>query len=138
MFNLTGSFLLHAAVVAAVLGPIVLVVWSRRSTRGRWGRSLLQWIAVGSCQVVAWPDCSFSLLMVLHGQPSTPQATFRHFEFGRQDDGSYRSTRRFLAASHGDPDVSSLIFGTGGHHYRNYRNDLPATLAWLQTKKAFT
>lgn len=55
---------------------------------------------------------------------------------GKQDHGSYRSTRRFLAASHGDPGVASLTFDTGGHNYRNYRSYFPGLLAWLQTKNA--
>ena len=357
MFSLTGSFLLGAALVAAVVGPILLVVWLRRSKPCTWWRSVLQWVAVGTCQAVAvaglffyvnntygfytsWSDligrsgqgarienngqsqtsglvrrgqgqvqlmtvagtaatggghqvltwlppqytdpsfqnAHFPVLMVLPGQPSTPQATFRHFSFGsvatkaidsgrvkpfiavfpplmtnpprdtectnipggpqaetwltrnvydqanqqlrvnhtpwavigystgafcaakvllkhpkqyaaaaglggyyqtltdkttgnlfgrhrkselgnsplwlyqhgglhrrplllvsgKQDHGSYRSTRRFLAASRGDPAVASLIFDTGGHNYRNYRNYFPDMLAWLQTKKAFT
>lgn len=350
VFSLTGPFLFRAAVVAAVVGPILLIVWLRRSTRRSWGRSLLQLIAVGSCQVVAvaglffyvnnaygfytsWSDLlgrsgqgaqiqtaglvrhgqgrvqlmtvpgtaatggshqvltwlppqyddaqrrntRFPVLMVLTGQPSTPQAMFRHFAFGsvatkaidsgrikpfiavfpplmtnpprdtectnvpagpqaatwlsrdvyrfvdqhlrvdhkpwssigwstgafcaaklllthsqqfsaavslggyfetltdkttgslfgnrstvmhhnsplwlyqhgglhrrallavsgKQDRGSYRSTRAFLKVARGDPGVASLIFGSGGHNYHNYRGYLPDALGWLQTQKAF-
>lgn len=50
---------------------------------------------------------------------------------GRQDHGSYAQTMRFLAATRGDPAVSSLVFPTGGHNYHNYRILLPAVLQWL-------
>lgn len=350
MFSLTGSFLFHTTLVVAVVGPILLIVWFRRSTRRGWVRSLLQLIAVGACQAVAvaalfcyvnntygfytsWSDLvgrtghpaqietnglvrrgegqvqlmtvpgstatggnhqmltwlppqyndpadrsrRFPVMMVLTGQPSTPQAVFRHFTFGsvatkaidagrikpfiavfpplmtnpprdtectniphgpqaeswlshdvydyvtqhlrvehapwssigwstgafcaakltlkhpqqfaaavalggyyetltdkttgslfghrrtvqnhnsplwlyqhgglhhralllvsgKQDRGSYPTTRVFVTAARGDPSVASLIFGTGGHNYRNYRSYLPDALGWLQTKKAF-
>lgn len=51
---------------------------------------------------------------------------------GREDHESYPSTARFLTATHGDRAVSSLLFPTGGHNYRNYRRYLPQTLQWLQ------
>jgi predicted esterase len=50
---------------------------------------------------------------------------------GRQDRGSYRSTQQLLTVSAGDPYVSSLIFPTGGHNYRNYRAYLASALRWL-------
>lgn len=52
---------------------------------------------------------------------------------GRQDKESYRPTAKFLTLTHGDPDVSSLTFPTGGHNYHNYRLQLPAILQWLNT-----
>ncbi len=52
---------------------------------------------------------------------------------GRQDRESYKPTQQLLTASAGDPDVSSLIFRTGGHNYRNYRAYLPTALRWLGT-----
>ncbi|MGN6752948.1 MAG: alpha/beta hydrolase [Intrasporangium sp.] len=50
---------------------------------------------------------------------------------GTQDASSWRSTRAMLAATKGDPLVSSLIFTSGGHNYRNYQAHLPQIFNWL-------
>jgi hypothetical protein len=50
---------------------------------------------------------------------------------GAQDRDSYASTEAMLAATRGDPDVSSLVFPTGGHNYRNYAGAMPDVLRWL-------
>jgi enterochelin esterase-like enzyme len=50
---------------------------------------------------------------------------------GRQDPDSYAETERMLAATRGDPEVSSLVFPTGGHNYRNYAGAVPEVLRWL-------
>jgi S-formylglutathione hydrolase FrmB len=50
---------------------------------------------------------------------------------GREDRGSYGPTEKMLAATKGDPAVSSLIFPTGGHNYRNYAAAMPEVLRWL-------
>ena len=50
---------------------------------------------------------------------------------GRQDPDSYASTAKMLAATAGDPGVSSLVFPTGGHNYRNYAAAMPEVLRWL-------
>ena len=50
---------------------------------------------------------------------------------GRQDPDSYTETEAMLAATRGDPRVSSLVFPTGGHNYRNYAGALPEVLRWL-------
>ena len=50
---------------------------------------------------------------------------------GQQDLDSYAETEKMLAATNGDPGVSSLIFPVGGHNYRNYRDAVPDVLRWL-------
>ncbi len=50
---------------------------------------------------------------------------------GAQDLESYDQTRAFLDLAHGDPSVSSAVFGVGGHNYRNYRAYVPSSLEWL-------
>ncbi|MGI3780421.1 MAG: alpha/beta hydrolase [Janthinobacterium lividum] len=50
---------------------------------------------------------------------------------GRQDPSSYGQTAIMLAATRNDPGVSSLVFPTGGHNYRNYAGSMPAVLRWL-------
>ncbi len=50
---------------------------------------------------------------------------------GQQDPDSYASTERMLAVTHGDPAVSSLVFPTGGHNYKNYAGSMPEVLRWL-------
>jgi S-formylglutathione hydrolase FrmB len=57
---------------------------------------------------------------------------------GREDHESYAATQKFLTATSGDADVSSLIFPTGGHNYRNYRVLLPSVLQWLSKVRAIT
>jgi enterochelin esterase-like enzyme len=52
---------------------------------------------------------------------------------GRQDTESYPPTARFLALTHGDPGVSSLVFPTGGHNYHNYQMYLGDILRWLNS-----
>ncbi|HEY5821927.1 MAG TPA: alpha/beta hydrolase-fold protein [Propionibacteriaceae bacterium] len=56
---------------------------------------------------------------------------------GRQDPESWSQTQKMLAATRGDPNVSSLSFPTGGHNYRNYQNAVPEVLAWLGRGGAF-
>lgn len=54
------------------------------------------------------------------------------------DPDSYGETEKMLAATRGDPGVSSLVFSTGGHNYRNYAGSVPAVLRWLgQGQAAF-
>ena len=50
---------------------------------------------------------------------------------GKQDQDSYAETEKMLAATRGDPGVSSLTYPVGGHNYRNYRNAVPDVLRWL-------
>jgi enterochelin esterase-like enzyme len=50
---------------------------------------------------------------------------------GREDRESYGPTEKMLAATKGDPAVSSLVFPTGGHNYRNYAAAMPEVLRWL-------
>ena len=50
---------------------------------------------------------------------------------GRQDPDSWSSTDTMLTATRGDPGVSSLVFPTGGHNYRNYAGAVPEVLRWL-------
>ena len=47
------------------------------------------------------------------------------------DPDSYAETQKMLAATRGDPGVSSLVFSTGGHNYRNYSASVPDVLRWL-------
>lgn len=49
----------------------------------------------------------------------------------REDTDSYAETAKMLAATRGDPGVSSLVFSAGGHNYRNYADATPAVLRWL-------
>jgi S-formylglutathione hydrolase FrmB len=49
----------------------------------------------------------------------------------RQDPDSYPQTETMLTATAGDPGVSSLVFATGGHNYRNYADSVPDVLRWL-------
>ena len=50
---------------------------------------------------------------------------------GEDDSDSYAATQKMLAATRGDPNVSSLVFPVGGHNYRNYRDAMPEVLQWL-------
>ncbi len=52
---------------------------------------------------------------------------------GRQDRESWPPTQQMLAVSRGDPNVSVILFPTGGHNYHNYRSYLPAALEWLSS-----
>lgn len=56
---------------------------------------------------------------------------------GRKDAASWPETQKMLQATRGDPSVSSLIFATGGHNYRNYRDSMPQVLQWLAAAQAF-
>jgi S-formylglutathione hydrolase FrmB len=49
---------------------------------------------------------------------------------GRQDRESWPETRKMLLATAGDPQVSQLIFPTGGHNYRDYERFLGQSLIW--------
>ncbi len=49
---------------------------------------------------------------------------------GRQDRESWSQTRAMMVATAGDPQVSHLIFPTGGHNYRDYRRFLAQSLVW--------
>lgn len=49
---------------------------------------------------------------------------------GRQDRESWPETRVMLAATAGDPQVSHLIFPTGGHNYADYRRFLAQAIVW--------
>ncbi|SDU97994.1 S-formylglutathione hydrolase FrmB [Microlunatus sagamiharensis] len=50
---------------------------------------------------------------------------------GAQDKDSYPMTEAFLRLVGHDPGVSSVVFPTGGHNYRNYAAYLPSSLEWL-------
>ncbi len=52
---------------------------------------------------------------------------------GRQDRESWGPTKEMLTISRGDPNVSMIIFPTGGHNYHNYRSYLPTILEWLSS-----
>ncbi|MGI3782134.1 MAG: alpha/beta hydrolase [Janthinobacterium lividum] len=47
------------------------------------------------------------------------------------DRDSFAETQKMLAATRGDPGVSSLVFSSGGHNYRNYADSVPDVLRWL-------
>ena len=49
---------------------------------------------------------------------------------GRKDPESYPQTASFLRLAAGDRAVSSVIFPTGGHNYRNYATYLGPALRW--------
>ena len=49
---------------------------------------------------------------------------------GQQDHETWRSTRRMLNTTAGDPSVAHISFPQGGHNYHNYRAYLPAALHW--------
>lgn len=53
---------------------------------------------------------------------------------GRQDRESWAPTQQFQQVARNDPRLSLLTFPTGGHNYRNYRDNLPAVIDWLATK----
>ena len=55
---------------------------------------------------------------------------------GQQDADSYPMTRAFLNLVGAAPGVSSAIFPTGGHNYRNYAAFLPRSLEWLYPHRA--
>lgn len=50
---------------------------------------------------------------------------------GQQDADSYGPTQKMLDVTRGDPNVSSLVFPTGGHNYHNYAAAMPDVLRWL-------
>ena len=50
---------------------------------------------------------------------------------GEQDRDSYAMSRAFLNVVGDDPDVSSEVFTTGGHNYRNYADLLPRSIEWV-------
>ncbi|SER14493.1 alpha/beta hydrolase [Microlunatus flavus] len=50
---------------------------------------------------------------------------------GEQDRDSYAMSRAFLNLVGTDPGVSSVVFPTGGHNYRNYAAFVPQALEWL-------
>ena len=49
----------------------------------------------------------------------------------RQDDESWASTRRMLAATRDNPDVSHVVLSHGGHNFPEYRPYVGVGLRWL-------
>lgn len=49
---------------------------------------------------------------------------------GRQDGETWPDSQRMLALTSQDPNVSHLVFPTGGHNYKNYRSYLGQALVW--------
>lgn len=56
---------------------------------------------------------------------------------GQQDLDSYAATEKMISATRGDPNVSSLVFPTGGHNYHNYEAAMPEVLQWLGQGRGF-
>lgn len=59
MFSLTGSLLFWVATVGALAGPSLLVRWLRRTRRSLVVRTVLQWMAIATCQILALASLFF-------------------------------------------------------------------------------
>jgi enterochelin esterase-like enzyme len=49
---------------------------------------------------------------------------------GRQDSETWPDSQQMLKLTSQDPNVSHLVFPTGGHNYKNYRSYLGQALVW--------